>query len=117
VFKKIFVFLSIVATGLGIWVAFALWSGLYSIYTFPPSNAHPDGVTLLVSREEWEPMFNSPDYRPPAREPGKSAGVTLGTAPKLKRPLERRTIVKLPYIGWAYTKSLELEPPPAPKKP
>lgn len=116
VFKKIFAFLSIVAVGVGIWVAFALWSGIYSIYSIPPSATDPDGSTLLVSRDEWEPMFNSPQYRPPARDPGKSSGVTLGSIPKLKRPLERRTIVKLPFIEWAYKKSLEPEAPPAPRK-
>jgi hypothetical protein len=105
----------VVAIGVGIWVAFALWAGIYSIYTFPPSKDHPDGATMLVSRDEWEPMFNSPQYRAPARDPAKTSGVSLGSAPKLRRPLERRTIVTLPYIDWAYQRSLQPQESYTPK--
>jgi hypothetical protein len=115
VIKKLSILILIIAAGIGIWVVFALWSGIYSVYSFPPSKEHPDGATLLVSRDEWEPMFNSPQYRAPVREAGKTQGVTLGSAPKLRRPLERRTIVTLPYVEWAYKKSLEPQETYVPK--
>jgi hypothetical protein len=109
--KKLFYLFLIVAAGVGIWVAFALWSGVYSIYSIPPGPTEPNGTTLLVSRDEWEPMFNSPDYKPPKHDSGKSAGVTLGGTIHGKRALSLRTIVRLPYIEWCYKKSLEPEKP------
>jgi len=95
------------------WVSFALWTGIYSVYSYPPSKQHPEGASLLVSRDEGEPIFNSPDYVPP-KQPAKeqSGGMSFETLPRAKRPPEVRTIVKLPYVEWAYRKSLE---PPAPK--
>ena len=90
------------------WVVFALWTGIYSVYSYPPSKLHPEGVTLLVSRDEREPVFNSPDYVPPKQgQSGQSGGMGFESMPKAKRPPEIRTIVKLPYIEWAYKKSLE----------
>ena len=107
-FKKLFYLVLLVALGLGIWVGFALWTGIYSVYSYPPSVEHPDGTTLLVSRDPGEPMFNSPDAKTPAKKkPQKTTGI--GFAPPIKpgRPLNIRTIAKLPYIKWAYEKSLE----------
>lgn len=96
----------IVLVGTVLWVAFGLWSGLYSVYSFPPSKEKPKGVTLLVSREEGEPMFNSPDYVPPPKKPVENQGMGFSTIEMPKRPLRRRTIVELPYIEWAYKQSL-----------
>ena len=107
-FKKLFYLVLLVALGLGIWVGFALWTGIYSVYSYPPSPEHPDGTTLLVSRDPGEPMFNSPDAKkPPKKKPQKTTGI--GFAPPIKpvRPLDIRTIATLPYIKWAYEKSLE----------
>jgi len=107
-FKKLFYLVLLVALGLGIWVGFALWTGIYSVYSYPPSVEHPDGTTLLVSRDPGEPMFNSPDAKkPPKKKPQKTTGI--GFAPPIKpvRPLDIRTIATLPYIKWAYEKSLE----------
>ena len=107
-FKKLFWFITIVATGVLIWFAFAIWIGLYSVYSFPPSKEHPKGSTLIVSREEWEPMFNSPDYKPPKRDEGEKGGMGWSKSNnRPKRPLHLRTIVELPYVEWAYKKSLE----------
>jgi hypothetical protein len=110
-FKKLFYLLLILAGGTLIWFVFAVWVGLYSIYSYPPSNDHPEGVTLIVSRESDEPMFNSPDYRQPKKkaEPKKD-GISFAPLPKGKRPIERRTIIELPYIEWTYKKSLEQPP-------
>lgn len=95
------------------WVVFALWTGIYSLYSYPPSKQYPEGVTLLVSREEKEPTFNSPDYRQIKKtDSGQSGGMGFESMPKAKRPPEKRTIIKLPYIDWAYKKSVE---PPAAK--
>jgi len=107
--KKIFGFLSIVAAGALIWFAFAFWVGLYSVYSFPPlSKEYPRGATFIISRDEWEPMFNSPDYVAPERpkEVGRG-GIGFGSTPKAKRPLKFRTIMELPYIDWAYKQSLK----------
>lgn len=105
--KKLFVLLLIVIVGVCFWFLFALWTGIYSVYTFPPSNDHPDGATLIVSRDEYEPMFNSPDYKPPQREEKSRGTYSFEKVTKGKRPLEVRTVVELPYIEWAYKKSIE----------
>jgi hypothetical protein len=110
--KWTFILAFVLALAGAFWVAFALWTGIYSVYSYPPSRIHPDGVTLLVSREPGEPMFNSPDYVPPAVKPGEpQKGTSFQSIPKSRRPLEKRTVVELPYIDWAYEKSIE--PPEA----
>ena len=105
--RKTFYLILFVAIIAAIWGAFAVWTGIYSIYTVPPSRENPDGNTLLVSREEGEPMFNSPDYTPPVKKHTERSGMTFGSVQKPKRSLDKRTIVKLPYIDWAYKKSLQ----------
>lgn len=106
--KRLFVLVVIVALVAVIWVSFAIWTGIYSVYTFPPSKAHPDGSTLIVSRDAGEPMFNSPDVKPAPPPPKeKSSGLGFGTVHKPPRPLEIRVIVELPYVEWAYKKSIE----------
>jgi len=107
VFKKVLAFLVIVSLAVLFWFAFAIWTGLYSIYSIPPSHDDPDGATLIVAREEGEPMFNSPQYKPPPRKAEQTGGIGFGTVSHPKRPLEQRTIVELPYIEWAHEKSLE----------
>jgi hypothetical protein len=106
--KAISWILVIVVAGISIWVVFALWTGIYSVYSIPPSKENPKGETLLVSRDPGEPVFNSPDYKPPERtaEP-RSGGLGFGSMEKKKRPLAMRTVATLPYIEWAYKKSLE----------
>jgi hypothetical protein len=105
--RKTFYLLLFVAVGAGIWFAFAIWAGFYSVYSIPPSSDNPDGNTLIVSREEGEPMFNSPSYTPPPKKTTPRSGVGFAPVQKAKRPLKERTIVKLPYIEWAYKRSLE----------
>lgn len=110
--KKVSIFAFVVAVALIFWFAFALWTGIYSIYSIPPGKEHPKGVTLVVSREEGEPMFNSPDYTEPKKEAPKSRGLGFASSTiGRKRPLVVRTVVELPYVKWAYTKSLEIETP------
>jgi hypothetical protein len=106
--KAISWILVIVVGGLAVWVVFALWTGIYSVYSFPPSAEKPKGETLLVSRDGGEPVFNSPDYTPPEpkHEP-RDGSLGFGTIQKKPRPLAMRTIITLPYIEWAYKKSLE----------
>lgn len=107
-FKKLFYLVLLVALGLSIWVGFALWTGIYSVYSYPPTAENPEGTTLLISRDPGEPMFNSPDAKAPAKKKApKNTGIGFGSPIKSKRPIEIRTIVKLPYIKWAYEKSLE----------
>ena len=108
--KKTIVFLVIVSAAVLFWFAFAIWTGLYSVYSLPPTPTEPDGSTLIVAREEGEPMFNSPQYKPPPKKAQKTGGIGLGTGTRAKRTLEQRTVVELPYIDWVYQKSLE--PPP-----
>jgi hypothetical protein len=112
--KRLFSLALIILLGVVLWGVFAVWTGIYSIYSYPPSNDHPDGETLIVSRDQGEPMFNSPDYKaaPPKEEP-KSGGLRFGTTKKPVRPLQVRTIVSLPYVAWAYEKSLKPETPAA----
>lgn len=111
-FKKIFYLILIVAFGTAGWFAFAIWINLYSVYSYPPSKEHPEGVTLIIHRDEWEPHFNSPDYKPPKRkEPEKGEMGYSKSSSRPKRPIHLRTIVKLPYVEWAYKKSLELREP------
>jgi len=114
VFKKVLAFLVIVSLAVLFWFAFAIWTGLYSIYSIPPSKDDPDGSTLIVAREEGEPMFNSPQYKPPPKKAEPSGGIGFGTTPHARRPLDQRTIVELPYVEWAYQKSLESPPEESP---
>ncbi len=104
--KKLFALILIVAGCLIIWCAFALWTGLYSVYSYPPSAENPDGETLLVTSEDGEPTFNSPAYVAPVKPVEKKEGISFGTIPHPKHPISERVIVKLPYIQWAYEQSL-----------
>jgi hypothetical protein len=105
--KKLFAFVLIVALAVGFWFAFAFWTGLYSVYTFPPTKTDPDGKTLIISRDQDEPMFNSPAVKPPAPKKVESRGIGFGGGAPKGRPFGLRTIVELPYIEWAYEKSIE----------
>ncbi len=105
--KKLFYLILIAATGVLLWFAFAVWIGLYSIYSFPPTKDHPKGSTLIIHRSEWEPMFNSPQYVAPPRTEQKQGMGWSPSSNRPKAPLNMRTIVELPYIDWAYKKSLE----------
>ena len=105
--KKLLVFLLLIAAAIGFWFAFALWTGLYSVYSFPPTKAEPEGRTLIVSRDEGEPMFNSPAVRQAPPKKVEKRGIGFGGGIQIKRPLEARTIVELPYIEWAYDRSIE----------
>ena len=106
--KKILFFLIVLILAVLFWFGFALWTGIYSIYSYPPSKDHPEGSTLIVSREEGEPSFNSPDYKaPPKHEESSRGGIAFSGPMKSKKALETRIIVELPYIEWAYKKSLQ----------
>ena len=105
--KRLFVLILIIAIGVGLWVWFGLWSGLYSIYSYPPSTKHPKGSTLLIERAEREPVFNSPDRAippPPPREKGAGLGFSSGSI--RPKPVEQRPMVELPYLEWSYTMAL-----------
>lgn len=110
--KKILAFIGLAVAAVIIWFAFGLWTGIYSIYSIPPSKEHPDGATLIISRDEREPMFNSADTKPPGTkfEP-RTKGLAFEGMSKPRRPIESRTIVTLPYVKWAYEKSLEPQKP------
>ena len=106
--KKLFYLILIVAMGVAGWFAFAIWIDLYSVYSYPPSKEYPKGVTLIIHRDEWEPKFNSPDYKPPARSEAEKGEMGYSkSSSRPKRPIPLRTIVKLPYVEWAYKKSLQ----------
>ncbi len=91
-----------------LWVGFGLWTGMYSVYSIPPSKTNAEGETLLVSREAREPMFNSPAYKAPEeKSDGKRGGIDFGASKIKSKPVEDRVIVRLPFIQWAYQKSLE----------
>jgi hypothetical protein len=112
ILKWLFILAFVLAIAGAFWVVFALWTGIYTVYTYPPSKEHPDGVTYLLERDEGEPIFNSPAYTPPPKTAAApSGGMSFGSIPKAKRPLERRTVLKLPYVDWAYQKSLEKPEP------
>lgn len=109
--KKFFYLILIVAAGIVVWFAFAIWVNLYSVYSYPPSKEYPEGATLIIQRDEWEPTFNSPDYKPPKRDEGEKGGGWSKWTNRSKRPIPLRTIVNLPYIEWAYKKSIEPQKP------
>ena len=106
--KKILFLVIVLFLAIVFWFGFALWTGIYSIYSYPPSSQHPEGTTLVISREAGEPTYNSPDYKPaPKKEEPRSGGIVFSAPLKSKRPPETRIIVELPYVEWAYKKSLE----------
>ena len=110
--RKFTVFLAVVGGALLLWMVFGVWTGIYAIYSVPPMTvAHPDGATIIISRDPGEPMFYSPDTPPPRKkEPsGKpKRGIGFGAAPKATRPVADRIVLELPFIEWAYDKSLEV---------
>ena len=99
--------LLVVILGVMIWVGFGLWTGIYSVYSTPPSRAVPQGETRLVSREGREPIFNSPHIKQAPETQQAKKGIQFGAIDKPKKSIEDRTIIKLPFIQWAYDKSLE----------
>jgi hypothetical protein len=106
--KWLLIIALILAVAAAFWIAFGLWTGIYSVYSSPPSKEYPEGVTLLVTRDQGEPLFNSPQYTPPPRKPAsREGGLGFEALQMPARPLTLRTILKLPYIEWAYKKSLE----------
>lgn len=106
--KKLFTVVLVVAGGVLIWFLFALWTGIYSVYSYPPSKERPEGVTYIVSRADREPMFNSPDYVPPKpKQEGQRSSIGFDKAKTPVKPIEQRIIVTLPYVEWAYKKSRE----------
>jgi hypothetical protein len=110
--KRLFILAFIVFLAFVFWGAFAIWTGIYSVYTYPPSKDHPDGETLIVSRDQGEPMFNSPDYKePPKKVEPKESGLTFAPMKKPARPIKGRIMLTLPYIEWAYEKSMEAPKP------
>lgn len=108
-FKKLFILLLLVAAGLLIWGGFALWTGIYSVYSYlPGAEGFPNGATLLVTREAGEPMFNSPEApAPEKKKPTKQGGIQFARPTKMLHPIAERTILELPFVKWAYEKSLE----------
>ncbi len=107
-FKKIIGFIVTVLIAGIFWFLFAFWTGIYSVYSIPPSHADPEGATYIVSRVEGEPLFNSPQYVAPEKKPEPESGmIRFAKSPSAKKPILERTIVELPYIAWAYEKSLE----------
>ena len=111
--KKLFYLALVVAIGAALWFVFAIWSGFYSVYSYPPSKENPKGSTLIVNREQREPMFNSPNYKPPKAAPHeKGGGIGFGSSQGgATKPLDKRTILELPYVEWAYQQSLEPQQP------
>jgi hypothetical protein len=109
--RKFIAFLAVVGGAFLLWMVFGVWTGMYAIYSVPPMTTdHPDGATFLISRDPGEPMFYSPDTPPPRKEEpsGKRrGGIGFGAAPKATRPVADRIILELPFIEWAYEKSLE----------
>ncbi len=105
--KTVLWVLIVVVLGSLLWVSVGVWSGLYSLYSIPPSKEYKDGVTFLVTRDAREPIFNSPDYKAPAKE-GSKKNTGIGFTDKSKgKSLEERTILELPFLDWAYKKSLQ----------
>jgi hypothetical protein len=76
ILKWLFIIALVLALAGAFWMAFGLWTGIYSLYSYPPSKAHPNGATLLITRDEKEPTFNSPDYNPPARQASSEGGMS-----------------------------------------
>ena len=105
--KKILVLLGVLLLAAVFWLVVAVWVGIYSIYSYPPSKEHMDGSTLIVQRDQGEPAFNSPDYKAPQRRSTSGGVVNFGSLIKPARPVSERIVLELPYVEWAYKKSLE----------
>jgi hypothetical protein len=94
------------------WFAFGLWSGIYTIYSYPPSEGKDDGRTLIISRDAGERTWASPNSpKPIPKKEETGGGLRFGALKKPPRPVEMRIILELPYVDWAYRKSLMPLPP------
>jgi hypothetical protein len=114
--KRLFILAFIILLAFVFWGVFAIWTGIYSVYSLPASKDYPDGATLIVSRDQGEPMFNSPAYKePPKKKEPQGGGLSFGPMKKPPRPLKVRTLLELPYIEWAYEQSLKTESPEKPE--
>lgn len=80
-------------------VLFYLLCGFYSVQ---PIGALPDGGTAIVWRKSGEPFFNSPDALCLERV-GSVSLMCRGMA-MVQAPTDR-IILRLPYLGWAYSLS------------
>lgn len=107
-FKWILVLSLLTAALTAGWVGLGLWSGYYSVYSYPPSETHPKGASLIINRDDGEPVFNSPDYiKPPRKRGGGGSGIGFGTTEFTRmKPPELRTVFSLPFIEYAYLQSL-----------
>jgi len=89
------------------WFAFGLWTGIYTVYSYPPSEGKDDGRTMIISRDPGERTWDSPNApKPVPKKEAKGGGLQFGTLKKPPRPVETRIILELPYVEWAYRKSL-----------
>ena len=107
-FKKLLFIIFVLVAAVLFWFGFALWTGIYSVYSYPPSHDDTEGRTLIVSREEGEPLFNSPNYAAPQKKAEPKSGIFVFQGQtRVKKAVDTRIIVELPYIEWAYKKSLQ----------
>jgi len=107
-FKWILVLTLLTAVLTAVWIGLGLWVGYYSVYSYPPSETHPDGASLIIDRDDGEPLYNSPDYiKPPRKKGGTGPGIKFGTTEfRRMKPPELRTVLSLPFIEYAYMESL-----------
>ena len=100
---KLVLFLAFVGV---LFVGLMFWAKFWGVYCIPPSEKNPEGVTLIVSREEDEPMLSASDRPIPKKDeeedqPPRRRSMYEGT-PRQKPPIEKRIIFKLPFIEYVY---------------
>lgn len=96
---KIFIVLVI---GMGLFSALMFGAKIWGIYCIPPSEENLKGATLIVSRDEDEPFLNASDRPEPPPSPKEPAPTGFGAGVRVKRSIEKRTIFKLPFIGFLH---------------
>jgi hypothetical protein len=108
--KILFKVALVCGVGLLLFAALMFASGIWGIYSIPPTKENPRGATLIVKPYDDEPFFNAPDRpRPPESisfEPEPPSGI-YPRGPMKRRPAEQRTIASFPYIKWIHDRAVD----------
>lgn len=108
--KILFKVVLVCAAGVSLFTALMFGAKIWGIYSVPPTKEDRKGATLIVTRYDDEPFLNAVDRpRPPdTTEVEENPQWRMyPTGPMKKRPVDKRTVVSLPYIEWIHKEAID----------